>query len=98
MHDTNLAGATRANSLEENWMPFTGNRDFKENPRLIISNGRGHRLARHQLTGRDRRHKYLAYLGLQGCRLRPFEMVERVAHVACPFPPFWHYNGTSLCS
>ena len=25
-----------ANSLEEHWMPFSGNRDFKENPRLIV--------------------------------------------------------------
>lgn len=25
-----------ANSLESHWMPFTGNRDFKENPRLIV--------------------------------------------------------------
>jgi len=25
-----------ANSLENHWMPFTGNRDFKENPRLIV--------------------------------------------------------------
>jgi beta-alanine--pyruvate transaminase len=24
------------NSLEEHWMPFTGNRDFKSNPRLIV--------------------------------------------------------------
>ncbi len=24
------------NSLEEHWMPFTGNRDFKENPRLVV--------------------------------------------------------------
>ena len=24
------------NSLEEHWMPFTGNRDFKANPRLIV--------------------------------------------------------------
>ena len=23
------------NSLQEHWMPFTSNRDFKENPRLI---------------------------------------------------------------
>ena len=23
------------NSLNEHWMPFTSNRDFKENPRLI---------------------------------------------------------------
>ena len=23
------------NSLEEHWMPFTSNKDFKENPRLI---------------------------------------------------------------
>ena len=36
MHDMDIAGATRANSLEENWMPFTGNRDFKENPRLVV--------------------------------------------------------------
>ncbi len=27
----------RANSLEEHWMPFTGNRDFKEKPRLVVS-------------------------------------------------------------
>ncbi|MBI1383860.1 MAG: aminotransferase class III-fold pyridoxal phosphate-dependent enzyme [Rhizobiales bacterium] len=25
-----------ANSLEEHWMPFSGNRDFKENPRLVV--------------------------------------------------------------
>jgi len=36
MHDLNLGDAARANSLEEHWMPFTGNRDFKENPRLIV--------------------------------------------------------------
>ena len=24
------------NSLEEHWMPFSGNRDFKENPRLVV--------------------------------------------------------------
>ena len=40
MHDTNLGDAARANSLEENWMPFTGNREFKENPRLITE-GKG---------------------------------------------------------
>jgi hypothetical protein len=54
--------------------------------------GRGHRLARQQLTGADCRHKNLAYLGLQGRRLRPFEM-----NVACPFPPIWHYCRTNLC-
>ncbi|MEQ8449962.1 MAG: aminotransferase class III-fold pyridoxal phosphate-dependent enzyme [Nitratireductor sp.] len=26
----------QANSLENHWMPFTGNRDFKENPRLVV--------------------------------------------------------------
>ena len=26
---------TIPNSLNEHWMPFTSNRDFKENPRLI---------------------------------------------------------------
>ncbi|MBK0401237.1 aminotransferase class III-fold pyridoxal phosphate-dependent enzyme [Limibaculum sp. M0105] len=31
-----IRSADRANSLEEHWMPFTGNRDFKENPRLIV--------------------------------------------------------------
>jgi beta-alanine--pyruvate transaminase len=36
MHDLNIADAARANSLEEYWMPFTGNRDFKENPRLVV--------------------------------------------------------------
>ncbi|MEM9107800.1 MAG: aminotransferase class III-fold pyridoxal phosphate-dependent enzyme [Pseudomonadota bacterium] len=36
MHDLNIGDAGRANSLEEHWMPFTGNRDFKENPRLIV--------------------------------------------------------------
>ncbi|MEE8273135.1 MAG: aspartate aminotransferase family protein, partial [Alphaproteobacteria bacterium] len=25
-----------ANTLEHYWMPFTANRDFKENPRLIV--------------------------------------------------------------
>src|SRR3990170_5342992 len=25
-----------ANSLEAQWMPFTGNRDFKANPRLVV--------------------------------------------------------------
>jgi len=30
------------NSLQEHWMPFTSNRDFKEKPRLIIeAKGRG---------------------------------------------------------
>ena len=24
------------NSLNEHWMPFTSNKDFKENPRLIV--------------------------------------------------------------
>ena len=24
------------NSLEEHWMPFTANRDFKESPRLMV--------------------------------------------------------------
>jgi len=36
MHDTIIGDASRANSLEEHWMPFTGNRDFKENPRLVV--------------------------------------------------------------
>lgn len=35
MHDLNITDATRANSLEEHWMPFSANRAFKENPRLI---------------------------------------------------------------
>ena len=35
------------NSLEEHWMPFTSNRDFKENPRLIIG-ARGVYLKNHQ--------------------------------------------------
>eukprot|EP00752_Nemacystus_decipiens_P000664 g664.t1 len=26
----------QANSLENHWMPFTGNRDFKANPRLVV--------------------------------------------------------------
>ena len=36
MHDVNIGDAARANSLEEHWMPFTGNRDFKNNPRLCV--------------------------------------------------------------
>ncbi|MEM7191227.1 MAG: aminotransferase class III-fold pyridoxal phosphate-dependent enzyme, partial [Pseudomonadota bacterium] len=36
MHDVNIGDAARANSLEEHWMPFTGNRDFKDNPRLLV--------------------------------------------------------------
>ncbi len=35
------------NSLEEHWMPFTSNRDFKENPRLIIG-AKGVYLKNHQ--------------------------------------------------
>ena len=27
---------TIPNSLNEHWMPFTSNKDFKENPRLIV--------------------------------------------------------------
>ena len=26
-----------SNSLEEHWMPFTANRDYKENPRLMVN-------------------------------------------------------------
>ena len=36
MHDLNIGDSVRANSLEEHWMPFTGNRDFKNNPRLVV--------------------------------------------------------------
>ena len=35
------------NSLEEHWMPFTSNKDFKENPRLIIE-AKGVYLKNHQ--------------------------------------------------
>ena len=35
------------NSLEEHWMPFTSNRDFKENPRLITE-AKGVYLKNHQ--------------------------------------------------
>jgi beta-alanine--pyruvate transaminase len=28
--------ASRVNTLEHQWMPFTGNREFKENPRLVV--------------------------------------------------------------
>jgi len=24
------------NSLESHWMPFTANRDFKQNPRIVV--------------------------------------------------------------
>lgn len=36
MHDLPNGLPARPNSLEEHWMPFTGNRDFKENPRLVV--------------------------------------------------------------
>lgn len=36
MHDLPNGLAARPNSLEEHWLPFTGNRDFKENPRLVV--------------------------------------------------------------
>lgn len=36
MHDLPNGLPTRPNSLEEHWMPFTGNRDFKDNPRLVV--------------------------------------------------------------
>ena len=35
------------NSLQEHWMPFTSNRDFKENPRLITE-AKGVYLKNHQ--------------------------------------------------
>ena len=35
------------NSLNEHWMPFTSNRDFKENPRLITE-AKGVYLKNHQ--------------------------------------------------
>ena len=35
------------NSLNENWMPFTSNKDFKENPRLIVE-AKGVYLKNHQ--------------------------------------------------
>ncbi len=47
MHDMDIAGAERANSLEEHWMPFTGNRDFKANPRLVVK-GEGMYYTNHQ--------------------------------------------------
>ena len=31
-----IAALVDPNSLEEHWMPFTGNRDFKDNPRLVV--------------------------------------------------------------
>ncbi|MBT3660190.1 MAG: aspartate aminotransferase family protein [Rhodospirillaceae bacterium] len=36
-----------ANSLEQHWMPFTGNRDFKESPRIIVK-GEGVYLTDHK--------------------------------------------------
>lgn len=36
MDDMDLGEGSRINSLEEHWMPFSGNRDFKENPRLMV--------------------------------------------------------------
>ncbi|MEM8752745.1 MAG: aspartate aminotransferase family protein [Pseudomonadota bacterium] len=36
MHDLPNGLPARPNSLEEHWLPFTGNRDFKENPRLVV--------------------------------------------------------------
>tara|TARA_Y100000590_G_scaffold353160_1_gene405970 strand:- start:3251 stop:4591 length:1341 start_codon:yes stop_codon:yes gene_type:complete len=30
------SGNIRSNSLEEHWMPFTSNRDYKESPRLMV--------------------------------------------------------------
>ena len=35
------------NSLNEHWMPFTSNRDFKESPRLIVE-AKGVYLKNHQ--------------------------------------------------
>ena len=33
---TSNSGSKIPNSLQEHWMPFTSNKDFKENPRLIV--------------------------------------------------------------
>ena len=35
------------NSLNEHWMPFTSNKDFKENPKLIVE-AKGVYLKNHQ--------------------------------------------------
>ncbi len=37
----------QANALEQHWMPFTGNRDFKESPRIIVK-GEGVYLTDHK--------------------------------------------------
>lgn len=36
MHDLPNGLPNRPNSLEEHWLPFTANREFKENPRLVV--------------------------------------------------------------
>jgi len=40
-------GTLVPNSLNEHWMPFTSNKDFKENPRLIVE-AKGVYLKNHQ--------------------------------------------------
>ncbi|WP_428605392.1 aspartate aminotransferase family protein [Sedimenticola sp.] len=35
--DTRLTAGLTREELEAHWMPFTGNRDFKQNPRLIVA-------------------------------------------------------------
>ena len=45
-----MSGANRTgipNSLNEHWMPFSSNKDFKKNPR-IISNAKGIYLKTHE--------------------------------------------------
>lgn len=35
--DTRLSAGLNREALEAHWMPFTGNRDFKQNPRMLVA-------------------------------------------------------------
>ena len=69
-----LAGLTQT-QLDAHWMPFSGNRDFKKNPRIIVS-GKGS-----YYTSADGRKIFDGLSGLWTCgagHSRP-EIVEAVS-------------------
>jgi len=91
-----LAGLTQT-QLDSHWMPFTGNRDFKKNPRIIVS-GKGN-----YYTSADGRQIFDGLSGLWTCgagHSRP-EITEAVSQQIekldlCPGFQFGHPKSFQL--
>jgi len=91
-----LAGLTQT-QLDSHWMPFTGNRDFKKNPRIIVS-GKGN-----YYTSADGRKIFDGLSGLWTCGAghgRP-EITEAVSQQIeqldlCPGFQFGHPKSFQL--